>query len=178
MSDPKTLLAAGHAARREHRPAEAREQFEQAAECARTADNQPLLAQALKGLGQIERDEKNLDAALILYEQAAAIHRSLDERMALAHTVRHVADILRGQKNYEQAASRYEEALAIYRRNGQTPALELANAIRGQALLKGDLGQAEEATYLWYEARHLYETAGASAGVAESESHIAFLLGR
>lgn len=48
----------------------------------------------------------------------------------------------------------------------------------GYALLMGDCGDQEEAKYLWYEAQALYEQAGVEAGVAERQSHIAFLMGR
>jgi tetratricopeptide (TPR) repeat protein len=89
-----------------------------------------------------------------------------------------VADILRGLKQTDKALLCYEEALAIYRRHEETPPLDLANAIRGYALLKGDLGDTEEATFMWHEAMALYAESGVEAGVAESKSQIAFLMGR
>ena len=61
----------------------------------------------------------------------------------------------------------YEEALDLYR--GQNPtALELANAVRGMAILKDETGQREEAERLWQEAHDLYVVANVPPGVAES----------
>ena len=64
----------------------------------------------------------------------------------------------------------YREALAIYRRNERTPPLDLANALRGFALLKG---RSAEANALWQEARDLYAAVGVEAGVAESSGRLA-----
>ena len=96
----------------------------------------------------------------------------------LAHAIRHVADIERGLGNVAKAGPCYEEALAIYRADEETPALELANAIRGYALLTGESGDTEKAKYLWYEAQALYEKAGVAAGVEGSQRQIAYLMGR
>jgi tetratricopeptide (TPR) repeat protein len=172
------LLAQGRQARRDNRLADARAHYAQAAEVCREAKNAALLAQALTGLGQIERDLNNHDSALKLYSEASALYRKLDSPLALAHTIRHVADILRNQKKLKEAEPCYSEALAIYRSHIETPPLDLANAIRGYALLKDSMGDADEAMHLWSEAKNLYEEAGVQAGVAESESHIAFHMGR
>ena len=137
-----------------------------------------MLAEALAGQGQVERDEGKTQAALKHYSEAVELLRKEGDGRRLAHAIRHVADIERGHKNWAKAAADYEEALALYRADEETPALELANALRGCALLKGETGEDEEAKYLWYEAKALYEQAGVEAGVAESQSHIAFLLGR
>ncbi len=137
-----------------------------------------MLAEALAGLGQIERDEGKTQAALNHYGEAVELLREERDERQLAHAIRHVADIERGHGNVAKAAAAYEEALALYRAHEETPALELANAIRGYALLMGECGDQDEAKYLWYEARALYEQAGVEAGVAESQSHIAFLMGR
>jgi tetratricopeptide (TPR) repeat protein len=96
----------------------------------------------------------------------------------LAHAVRHVADILREQGQPAKAAPFYEEALEIYRNHEEAGPLDLANAIRGYALLKADLGDPDEATFLWHEAMALYAEAGMQAGVTECQSQIAFLMGR
>ena len=179
MSSPSAeLISRGLEARREKRLADARHLFSAAVEHCRKANDKLLLAEALAGLGQIERDEGKAHGALKHYGEAVELLRKEGDGRRLAHTIRHVADIHREQGQPAKAAQCYEEALALYRGNEQTPALELANAIRGYALLMGDCGDAEEAKYLWYEAQALYEQAGVEAGVAESRSHIAFLLGR
>jgi tetratricopeptide (TPR) repeat protein len=75
----------------------------------------------------------------------------------------------------EQAAPHYNEALEIYRSHARTPPLDLANAIRGFALLKGNTGDTEEAKQLWQEARDLYAQVGVEAGVAGADAQIARL---
>jgi hypothetical protein len=65
--------------------------------------------------------------------------------------------------------------LAIYRNHRDTSPLELANAIRGVAILNGDLGRREQAQALWKEARDLYASVQVDAGVEESERRIAEL---
>jgi tetratricopeptide (TPR) repeat protein len=143
-----------------------------------TSGDRPQTAQAHAGLGQIERDRKNIGAALKHYQIAAEFYRKQGNPLALAHTVRHVADILLGEGNLELAQRNYEEAMALYRTNEKTPPLDLANTLRGYALLMGELGHNEEATMLWHETQGLYEQLGIEAGVTECKSHLAFLLGR
>src|SRR5271165_6268052 len=152
---PEMLLKQGYEARREHRLAEAKDSFAEAVDLCRGASDQVMLARALTGLGQIERDLHETDAALKRYEDAVALYRTLDEPLLLAHTVRHVGDILRGQKKLELAAPCYKEALEIYRSHDHTAPLDLANTLRGYALLKSGTERTEEAIELWREARGL-----------------------
>jgi len=175
---PAELLSRGREARSERRLEDARDYFAQAVDWCRKANDGVLLAQALCGLGQVERDLDNPAVALRHYNDAVALRRREGDPLLLAHAVRHVADILRGAGQLEKAAPCYEEALELYRTHEQTPPLELANAIRGYAILKADIGDPEEATFLWHEALGLYAEAGVEAGVAESQSQIAFLMGR
>lgn len=125
------------------------------------------------GLGQIERDPGNLGAARQHYEEAVAIYPTQGDPLKLAHTVRHVADILQDQGELDLAEPCYDEALKIYRADQRTPPLDLANAIRGLAILKH--GEAEQAKLLWTEARDLYASAGVQAGAAESSRRLGLL---
>jgi tetratricopeptide (TPR) repeat protein len=171
----EALLKQGYQARRENRLAEAKAHFAEAAELSREADERAMLARAITGLGQIESDLHETSAALAHYEDAVAIYRTLSDPLALAHAVRHVGDILRRQGQSDLAAPCYIEALDLYRSHEQTLPLDLANAIRGYALLKGDAGDREEARKLWQEARDLYAAVQIPEGVAESERQIARL---
>lgn len=172
------LLLHGQLARSEKRLADAKKYFAQAVERSRKINDRILLAQALSGLGQIERDMGNAAAALKHCNDAVDLRRGEPDPLLLAHALRHVADILREQRQLVQANACYEEAIDIYRKHEQTPPLDLANSIRGCALLKADLDDPDEATFLWHEAMALYAAAGVDSAIAECQSHIAFLMGR
>jgi tetratricopeptide (TPR) repeat protein len=174
-NSPDKLINQGYQARREHRLDDARLRFAEAVDLCRKSGDHASLAQALTGLGQIARDLHEDGVALKHYEEAVALYRTLDRPLVLAHTVRHVADILLGQEKYLLAANLYEESLQIYRSHQQTYPLDLANAIRGYALLQGDTGHTQEAKQLWLEAKSLYAQLNVQAGVTEADSQIARL---
>ena len=178
---PDQLIAMGYQARRDHRPEDAKRFFSEAVERCRASGSGDgsLLASALIGLGQIERDLKNGLAALDNYREAVRLWRGKVDPLIFAHTFRHLGDILREEGVRDEARTCYEEALAIYRSHRETAPLDLANTIRGYALLRGDSGDdAEEAAALWREARGLYEAVNVEAGVKESEAQIARLAAR
>jgi len=146
---------------------QARVYLTQAVDLCRASLSKVDLARALSGLGQIERDLHENDAALRHYEEALALYRAEDNPLKVAHTVRHVGDIHRHEKRHELAELCYVEALSLYRAHSETSALDLANAIRGMAILKDETGEAVNAKLLWAEARDLYRLAEVQAGVAE-----------
>jgi tetratricopeptide (TPR) repeat protein len=175
MSDTaEDLLQQAQRARREHRLEDAKRDLVAAVALRRKAGGQDL-ARALTALGQIERDQRQNDAALQHHEEAVTIYRAAGEPLKLAHTIRHVADILRETERAKLAEPRYDEALALYRHHPETPPLDLANAIRGLALLKSDTGETEAARTLWEEARELYAAVNVEAGVTESNRRLALL---
>jgi tetratricopeptide (TPR) repeat protein len=175
LVSPEELIRSGYQARREGRLAEAREIFSQAVELCRRNTDQHSLASSLVGLGQIERDLKNAQAALQCYREAIEIYRRDARPLTLAHTIRHLADILRGEGDLASARPLYEEALSIYRNDPETRPLDLANAIRGFALLRGIAAETEDAKALWQEARALYVSLNVQAGVQESDGQISLL---
>jgi len=172
---PDDLIALGYHARREGRLHDAKNFFSQSVALSRETGDQSALASSLTGLGQIERDLKNRQAALPHYREAVEIYRRASNPAKLAHTIRHVGDILRVEGSLDHAAPCYEEALAIYRKDSATPPLDLANAIRGYALLQSALGNSQEAKSLWQEARELYASVNVQAAVKESDAQIARL---
>lgn len=133
------------------------------------------LARVLAMLGQVARDQDQLDLALAHYEEALAICRELGDADGVAHAVRHTGDIHYDAGRPTQAAACFAEALTIYRNNPQSSGLDLANAIRSMALLQGEQQAIDAAKALWQEARQLYAAAGISEGVAECAQHIASL---
>ncbi len=167
------LVLARHA--RFEDPDSAKRDLVEAVALARRAQDPLQLAKTLTALGQIERDLHHADEALQHYEEAAAIYRAANVPLMLAHTVRHVGDIHRHKGRPKLAEPCYVEALAIYRAHPETSALDLANTIRGLALLKGDLGETQQAKALWEEARELYASVNVEAGVKESSRRLALL---
>ena len=171
----ETLITAGYRARREGRLKDARQLFLEAVGLSNGPADQAVLAKSLTGLGQIERDLKHNAEALRHHRKAADIYRSLPDSLALAHTIRHVGDILGSEGSIEEARPCYQEALSIYRENKETSPLDLANAVRGFALLSTAARETEQAKSLWQEARSLYEAEGIHAGVQESDAQLALL---
>lgn len=176
MSDQSEKLRSQAAvARRENRLDDAKRDLIEATALCREGHEEIDLAQALAALGQIEHDFGNHAAALKNYEEAATIYRAKKNSHRLAHTIRHVADIHRRQKRTVLAEPCYREALELYRREPTTPPFDLANALRGFALLKEDVGQPLEAKPLWEEARGLYAAGDVKEGVTESSRRLALL---
>ena len=173
---PEELILSGYKARKAGRPEQAKEIFSQAVRWSRQVADSALLASSLVGLGQIERDLNHTDVALRHYREAVDILRTSPHQLRFAHAIRHLADILRENGSPEDAVHCYVEALNVYREHAETPPLDLANTLRGFALLKGDVGDKEEAKSLWQEARSLYHLVNVQAGVKESERQIARLM--
>lgn len=174
------LLKDALQARREGRHQDAKRDLAEAVDRCRKSGPRTELARTLTALGQLERDLHHTEAALQLYEEAVAIYRteahSERNELRIAHTIRHVGDIHRSAGRAALAELCYEEALNLYRANQQTTPLDLANAIRGLAILKADTGDSPQAASLWTEARDLYATAGVQEGVAESDRRLALLV--
>ena len=127
-------------------------------------------AEELIRRGYQARRQGRVSEARQCYGDAVEIYRqNNDEPLRLAHTGRHLADILRGEGAFELARPLYEEALKIYRGHKEASSLDVANAIRGFALLESAIGSKKEATALWQEARKLYESVDVQAGVQESD---------
>lgn len=169
------LLKLGYEARRGGCPADAKTYFERAVDLSRHAGNAADLAQALTASGQIERDLHRPDVALGHYEEALALCRGVGDAQRIAHTVRHVGDLHRGAGRLDMAEPCYAEALKIYRADPGTVTLDLANTLRGFALLKEATGDEGQARSMWQEAGELYQSAEVEAGVAEAARRLARL---
>jgi tetratricopeptide (TPR) repeat protein len=168
----RLLIKQATLARRGERLSDARRMFADAVELGRKQNAQRELIEALKGLGQIERDSGNGDAALPLYEEAVALCRSEGDALLLAHTVRHLGDIHQDAGRLDPAETCYREALDLYRANSGTSELDLANALRPLGILHETQGKTAEAISLWTEARDLYAKVGVQAGVAEGTKRL------
>jgi tetratricopeptide (TPR) repeat protein len=130
-------------------------------------------AQQLIDQGYTAHHAGNLQLALEFYQSAADALRPLNQPLRLAHTIRHVADIQWHLHLFEPARANYAEALALYRANTDTGELDLANTLRGYALLSQDIGDMPSAQAMWSEARDLYAAVDVRAGVEEADRRIA-----
>jgi tetratricopeptide (TPR) repeat protein len=174
---PESLLEQGRNAKSGRRPKDARSAFREALTHCHGSEDGPLVATLYEELAYVERNLRDLESAERHYRKASQLYSRLDNPLKTAHTIRHAADILREQNKRDESALLYAEALEIYRNDPETPPLDLANAIRGFALLKEDLGDREQAILLWREAGKLYELTGTEAGVVESKRRIGLLAG-
>lgn len=114
-------------------------------------------------------------ASMLKYSVAVAFARVGNDPLGLAHRVRHLGDAYRRLGRAASADACYVEALAIYRRHQATKPLDLANALRGFALLKENGGARQDARSLWQEAHDLYVKVEVAAGVQESAARLAAL---
>lgn len=117
-------------------------------------------------------------AYVVKCKLAVASLRKVDDPLRLAHRVRHLGDAYYYAGRVSLAEPCYVEALSIYRRHEQRRPLDLANAIRSFAVLKDEVGAAEEAQRLWQEAHDLYVAVDVPAGIAESAARLALLVRR
>ena len=136
------------------------------------ADDPRALATALGRLGHVEHDAGRHDDAVALYEEAVAVARAATDPMLLAHAVRHFGDAHRSSGRLAEAEACYDEALALYAAEDTPSKLDYANAIRPMAILKEELGEADQARDLWQQAKALYAAVPIAAGVAECEESL------
>jgi tetratricopeptide (TPR) repeat protein len=168
----KEQFALGYKARREGRLADARAIFLKAVRSAAVAADRPSLAEALCGLGQAERDIGNLGASAHHYGGAATLYREIGPPERLAYALRHQADVLREEFKPADAEPLYLEAEAIYRQEGEDATLDLANTLRGLALVNQALARPDASRSRWTEARTLYAQNKIDAGVAECDKQL------
>jgi tetratricopeptide (TPR) repeat protein len=117
-------------------------------------------------------------AYVIRWQLTVAGLRHGGDGLRLAHAVRHLADAYHYARNATLAEHCYLEALSIYRARDDRSPLDLANALRGFAVLKDEAGETDGAHRLWLEAHHIYRSLNATAGIAESAARLALLARR
>ena len=166
------LFAQGYKARRENRIADSRAIFIKGVRSAAEEGDRASLAEALCGLGQAERDIGNLPAAHLHYAGAATLYREIGPPARLAYAIRHEADLLREECRSAEAEPLYLEAASIYRAQGEEAALDLANTLRGLALVAESSGKPDASKSFWQEARQLYAKCNVEAGVAECDKKL------
>lgn len=117
------------------------------------------------------RDQGQQAIALAHFQCAADLARADHDHSTLAFALRHVADIAAELGQAKIAVEAGSEAVAICRLNPEAE-LDLANALRVNALALEALGQTGEAVALWREARTGYENLAVFDGVDECNAHL------
>src|SRR5271167_713009 len=141
----ETLIERAQLAQREHRLADARQNWLAAVDLIRVEDNGLQPAQALRTLAELERKLRDDQQARAHYEQAVALLHNCSEQLMFAHTVRHVGNVHHDAGRADLAAPCYDEALALYRGHPCPPPLDLANGISSMAVLKQEAGDRQRA---------------------------------
>jgi tetratricopeptide (TPR) repeat protein len=175
IEDFKDQFAQGYLARREGRAADSRAIFLKAVRSAAEDGDRPALAEALCGLGQAERDIGNLEASGHHYANAAILYRQIGPPERLAYALRHEADVLREECKPADAEHLFLEAETLYRQLGEDATLDLANTLRGLALVNQALMKPDASRARWLEARALYAQRNIEAGVAECDKQLAMV---
>jgi len=169
--EPQVLIDLGRQARRQHHLEEARSKLEEAMKCCAGDEDPRLVAELHAELAYVERALHDDQSAEVHYRQAAEMFTALGDGLRTAHNMRHLADILRETGRPLEAAPFYAESIEFFRRSGEYP-LQLANALRGLALMQGDLKDFAGSLQSWAEAKALYQMVNVDAGVAESRQRI------
>lgn len=172
----KSLLNLAATARKEGHRDDAERLYKEAAEEARAQDAVGR-AEALCGSAQIRRDKGDRIGASIYYSEAITLlrneHTNQPELIAptLAFALRHAADVRSQLGEFAVAGSHIQESVRLYRTLRPVPGLDLANALRIQAL-----NNEREALAAWTEAHGLYAELALNAGVEEAVHHLEHLL--
>lgn len=129
----------------------------------------------LRELGELARNQRDLDSAQTHYQSAVALLRGSPDQLKYAHTLRHLGDVNAEQHRWPEAEQCYIEVLDIYRKHPSPRPLDLANAIRYFAVLKIATGSRDEARALWAEAGKLYAAENIPVAVEECRRRVAEL---
>ena len=119
---------------------------------------------------QVHSDHDRLKDALEHCRIAIAHYAKSGNENLIAHGRRHLADLLSATGSLEEARENYEFSLQIYRSMKKPMNPDLANALRGYALLLEK--KKINSTHLWEEIREIYVYHGISEGIKEAESHL------
>lgn len=103
------------------------------------------IAQALMGLGDIERAAGHLKRARILYEEGLVPARALNHKAILALLLSRLGEVARMQARHAEAKTRYHESLVLCQELGLKRSIAVAAANLGHvALQQGHTAQAAE----------------------------------
>ena len=105
------------------------------------ADDYHSLGRIFHILMQFESDHQRYQEALPFCEQSLAYYQKANDLDRIAHATRHQADLERKLEKFALAESHYQACIKMYRKRDPIHAGDLANALRGYALLLESLGK-------------------------------------
>ncbi len=121
---------------------------------------------------QFNWDHDQLEQALAHCQQSLNYYHKEDDRDRIAHSTRHMADLLRQLKQYNKSEFNYRQAIDIYKSAFTVNPGNLANALRGFAILLEAQEKFEEASIAWKETKDLYTVCNIQEGVVEANQRL------
>ena len=124
---------------------------------------------------QYEYDYDNLEEALAFNQKSISYYSKAGNSDRRAHALRHRADLQRALGLGDEAEANYDQVLEIYRNESNTSQGDLANALRGYALLLEGQNRFSEAIMIWTEIKSIYHNLDIPMGVSEASQKISQL---
>lgn len=119
---------------------------------------------------QVARDHGRLEEARAYCGKSIALYERSKNEDRIAHSRRHFADLLCDLNRLDEANTQYEYCISIYRKMNVPFSPDLANALRGYALLLEKMNRSASST--WQEVRSIYRHHNIIAGIAEADEHL------
>ncbi len=174
QSDLQQFLEDAWSRRREGNYEEARAQVLKAGEACRD-DDYNTLGRVYHIYMQLEYDRDNFDDALVLCRKSVAFYEKSGDTDKIAHATRHLADLLCAVGNYAESESKYRDAIKLYDDSTLSHRGDIANALRGFAIVLEKGNKRQEAIAIWGRVRESYRECKLQAGVDEANQRLAAL---
>jgi tetratricopeptide (TPR) repeat protein len=137
-----------------------------------TQDDHHLLGRIYHIHRQLKTDQGLHIQALPHALKSIEHYRASGEVQHIAHSVRHLADLEFKLGQLDGAEEHYREAIQIYINDDNTTKLNLANTLRGYAMLTESQENIVLALGLWEEVKTLYNSIDIPEGVEEANQHL------
>lgn len=155
----------------------ARENVRKAEKLCEEEDDHLNLGRVFHIFAQFESDQEKYTEAFVHLRRSLEFYKMAGDPDRIAHSTRHVADLERKLGKLAESEADYGKAIEIYRSIPETDECDLANALRGYALVLELRRKNSEAVTVWKEVKDLYRVCGLQAGVDEAETRLRSLKG-
>ncbi|TQV70922.1 tetratricopeptide repeat protein [Aliikangiella marina] len=123
-------------------------------------------------LAQFEADQNEFKNALNYYQQSQAFYEKTELQDKVAHSIRHVADTFYSLNEIEKARAQYESAIKMYNTQADTNDVDIANTLKGYALVLEKQNENEAAKKKWSTILSIYEKYNIQSGINEAKGKI------